>query len=66
MNINNIFTKIKTFLGEVKLEMKRVNWSSKQEVFRYTIIVVLVSLVVAAFLGGLDILFQFLIEKSVL
>lgn len=66
MENNNIFTKIKNFLGEVRLEMKKVSWPSKQEVFRYTLIIILVSLLVAAFLGGLDILFQYLIEKIIL
>lgn len=62
----NFITKTTTFLKEVKLEMKKVNWPNRQEVFKYTLAVILISFVVATFLGGFDFLFQFLINKFVL
>ena len=61
-----IFKKIATFptfLKEVRLEMKKVNWPSRSETIRYTLIIVGVSLVVAAFLGGLDYLYSTLLNK---
>ena len=58
--------KIIAFLKEVRMEMKKVNWPSRQETLRYTLIVVGASLVVAAFLGGLDYFFTVLLNKFVL
>ena len=37
--------------------MKRVSWLSQKDVLRYTMIVLGVTIVAAAFLGGLDYLF---------
>ena len=41
-------------MGEVRQETKKVNWPTRKEAFKYTLIVVGVSIAVAAFLGGLD------------
>jgi preprotein translocase subunit SecE len=62
----NFFNKITTFLKEVRLEMKKVNWPTRQETLRYTLIVIGVSLAVAAFLGALDFLFTTLLNKFIL
>ena len=61
-----IFTKIITFLKEVKIEMGKVNWPAKREVFKNTLIVLGVSLALAIFLGGLDFLFTNLLNKLIL
>ncbi len=58
--------KIIDFFKEVGLEIKKVNWPSRQETIRYTLVVIGVSLVVALFLGGLDILFQYLLNSFLL
>jgi len=58
--------KITTFLKEVKMEIKKVNWPTRQETLKYTLIVVVVSVVVAAFLGGLDFIFAKLLEMFIL
>jgi preprotein translocase subunit SecE len=58
--------KIITFLKEVRLEMKKVNWPSRQETTKYTLIVIAVSLAVAIFLGGFDLLFTTLLEEFIL
>ncbi len=57
---------ILTFLREAKVELSRVNWPSQQEVIRYTTLVVIISLLVAIFLGSLDFVFSFLVEKYLL
>jgi len=62
----SIFSKIKNYLGEVKVEMKKVNLPTKQETIKYTLIVIGLSAAVAIFLGGLDFLFAFLISKFLL
>jgi len=61
-----ILNRITTFLKEVKVELKKVNWPTKQETIKYTLIVIGVSLVVAIFLGGLDFIFTWLIDKFIL
>lgn len=61
-----LLNRIKTFLKEAKVEMKKVNWPTKKETVKYTLIVIGVSLVVAIFLGGLDFLFTWLISKFLL
>ncbi len=66
MKIGDIPGKIIDFFKEVGLEIKKVNWPSRQETIRYTLVVIGVSLVVALFLGGLDILFQYLLNSFLL
>jgi len=50
------------FLSEVKAELLKVTWPTKDEVARLTIIVVLISVIVGAFIGALDFIFTKLIE----
>lgn len=61
-----MFNKIITFLKEVRLEMKKVNWPTGQETLRYTLIVIGISLVVAALLGTLDFIFTTLLNRFIL
>ena len=66
MNIAAIPNKIVSFLKEVRLEMKKVNWPSREQTTKYTLIVIGVCLAVAVYLGGLDFLFTNLIERLIL
>jgi preprotein translocase subunit SecE len=66
MNLANIPSKITIFLKEVRLEIKKVNWPTRKQTLRYTIIVIGVSLGVAIFLGTLDSIFKALIKKFIL
>lgn len=66
MNLKNILDKIVTFLKEVRLEMKRVNWPTRHQTLNYTLIVIGVSLVVAVFLGGLDFIFTSILNRFIL
>jgi preprotein translocase subunit SecE len=59
------FEKIISFLKEVKLEIKKVNWPTKKEVFKKTLIVIGVSSALALFLGGLDFIFTTIINKLI-
>jgi preprotein translocase subunit SecE len=61
-----VFKKIITFLKEVRLEMKKINWPTRQETLKYTLIVIGVSVAVAIYLGGLDYIFNRLLEKFIL
>lgn len=46
----NIFV----FLKEVKEELGKVAWPSREQTIRYTVLVVIVAVAVGVFLGGLD------------
>lgn len=46
----NIFN----FLKEVREELYKVSWPTREQTIRYTILVILVAVVVGAFLGALD------------
>lgn len=43
-----------SFLKEVREELNKVAWPTREQTLRYTVLVVIVSVAVGAFLGGLD------------
>jgi preprotein translocase subunit SecE len=51
------------FIKEAYIELRKVTWPSRQQVINYTTVVVIVSIVVAIFLGMLDMGFSSVIEK---
>lgn len=54
------------FFSEAKGELIKVNWPTKDQLVRYTVLVVVISLAVAIFLGTLDTLFSYLVERFLL
>jgi len=62
----NIFDRIRSFLKEVLLETKKVNWPTQKEVLRYTLLVIGLSVILAIFLGSTDVFFTRLINKVIL
>lgn len=52
-----------TFLAEAKVELSRVNWPTRKQIIRYTLLVIAISIAVALFLGSLDLLFSSLVER---
>ena len=55
-----------SFLREVRDELKKVTWPTKEETFRLTGLVVVVSVIVAVFVGSTDFLFTKLTELLIL
>jgi len=51
------------YLREVRDEMRKVAWPNRDEVVRYSIVVIITVVVYAALIGGLDALFTFLMER---
>jgi preprotein translocase subunit SecE len=55
------------FIKEARAELTKVVWPTRRETIRITIAVVILSLVVAAFLGGVDFgltkLFEFIVNN---
>jgi len=62
----NFFKRIIVFLKESKIELKRVTWPSKRETIKLTLIVIGFSIAVAMFLGTLDFIFTWLMEKFII
>jgi len=61
-----MFSRLLTYIAEARLELKKVSWPTRQQTIRYTIAVILMSIGVAAFLGGLDFLFSLVVNRLVL
>lgn len=58
--------RLKIFLRESRQELKRVNWPSRQETIRYTLFVIIISILVAAFLGIFDFIFLRILETIII
>lgn len=65
-NRKSMLERLITFLKEARIELKKVSWPTKNQTVRYTIAVILMSLAVAAFLGGLDVVFTYVLNNFVL
>lgn len=61
-----MFARIGKFFSEARTELRHVNWPTRQEAVRLTLIVIGMSLGLALFLGAFDYLFSFLIKSFVL
>jgi len=60
-----IIKKFINYLKEVRLEIKKINWPTKREALKYTLLVVGVSLTIAVFLGLFDFLFTLILNKII-
>ncbi|MBI4067155.1 preprotein translocase subunit SecE [Candidatus Gottesmanbacteria bacterium] len=45
------------FLKEVKTELTKVVWPTRAQTIKFTFIVIAISLILGAYIGGLDLLF---------
>lgn len=61
-----MFARLKSFFEETRQELRHVNWPTRQEAARLTAFVVILSLVLAVFLGAFDYLFTFILKKFIL
>jgi preprotein translocase subunit SecE len=52
------WTRQRTFLSEVRQELKRVTWPSRREVYGTTFVVIVTSIFFGVYLWGLDLLFS--------
>lgn len=59
-------SKVKNFLMEVRGEMRKVVWPTKQETIKYSVAVIGISIALAAFFGGLDYVLANLLETYIL
>jgi len=61
-----IIKKVSSFLRESWMELKKVSWLDSERAIQYTIVVIVITLSVALFLGILDYLLNFFLRKFVL
>lgn len=59
----NIATRLIDYIKGSYHELRKVVWPTKQQVIRNTILVIVISLGVAAFLGGVDYILNLIIES---
>ena len=60
-----MINKITNYLKEVKLEMRKVDWPTQKEWVRHTIMVIVVTLVVALILSAFDLTFTGILRKVI-
>lgn len=53
------------FLKEVKLEAKKITWAGRKQVLMSSLMVILLSLFIGAYLGLLDLIYNFIIALMV-
>ena len=46
--------KIKTFFKEVSVELRKVSWPTRQQTVSATVVVIVLTIIVAVFLGIID------------
>jgi preprotein translocase subunit SecE len=56
-------TRLREFVQEVLAEFRKVTWPSRQELINSTTIVIVVTVVLAFFLGGVDIALARVVER---
>ena len=59
-------TSIMQFLKEVRVELAKVSWPTRNQTVLYTLVVIGISLFMAVFLGLLDFGFKTIIDKFLL
>jgi preprotein translocase subunit SecE len=55
--------RIRDFTREVLVEFRKVTWPSRAELVNSTVVVIVVTVVLAFFLGGVDIALARLVER---
>jgi preprotein translocase subunit SecE len=61
-NGSKMFERIKQFLREFRIEMKKVTWPSRKEIVASTGVVLVVVLIISFYLGAADLLLSKLLK----
>src|SRR5436853_5926337 len=56
-------TRIREFVQEVLAEFRKVTWPSRSELVNSTVVVIVVTVVLAFFLGGVDVVLARVVER---
>jgi len=63
--IRLMLEKIKIFFVEAKQEFAHVNWPTRAEAIRLTVVVIGISIAIAIFLGFFDGVFRYILERFI-
>ena len=58
-----VVTRLQEFVREVHAEFRKVTWPSRAELVNSTAVVIVVTVVLAFFLGGVDIVLARVVER---
>ena len=61
----NIFARFFKYLKEVKSELVKVTWPAPKQVVRDTLTVIVIVVISAVFIGGIDLVFKNIVSFSV-
>ena len=61
----NIFKRIKNYLTEVRGELKKVTWPTKNDLYKTTIAVIVSSIIFGVYLQVVDLSFATIIDKII-
>ncbi len=61
----NIFKKMAKFFREVRIELKKVTWPTRQQLFKNTMVVLVFLVIVGLLVFGIDSLFLGLAKKFI-
>jgi len=64
-SISQSWTDMKTFFAEVRAEMKKVSFPTREEVTTTTLVVIITSVIFAIFLWFSDVVIQFLYQRLI-
>lgn len=53
------------YIKETRAEVKHVSWPTTRQIISYTVIVIVISIITAFYLGALDFAFSFILDKIV-
>lgn len=60
-----MFSKLTNYLKDVKLEMRKVEWPTRAQWVRHTIMVIVITLVVALILSAFDFIFTGILRNII-
>jgi preprotein translocase subunit SecE len=61
-----MITKPIQYIKEAQVEIQKVTWPTRKQALQYTAIVVIISVAATVVLGGLDILFNYILTQFIL
>lgn len=65
-NIQKLPKGVVSYIREARQELKNVQWPSRRETVRYTVVILTVSLIVAFVTGVLDAAFTYIVQRFVI
>jgi preprotein translocase subunit SecE len=58
MKVSQLFQKVINFIKEARTELKKVTWPNRKQLISSTIVVIITVIIVAIFLGVVDLVFS--------